>query len=295
VNRPDHAPNPEPGAAAICVLSSSSGGNCSVVVFAAGGRRRVCLLDLGLSPRRTTRFLGEMGLELHEVSDVLLTHLDTDHAHPGWTRRPRDFHATVRLHRRQLGRAERDGFLFTRTEPFHEEDGGFQLAEGVVVRVASLSHDSLGVSAFRIEFGVGTLGYATDLGRPRPELIDMMRGVDVLAIESNYCRDMQLASARPAGLKDRIMNGSGHLSNDEAARAVEQIEPRDHAVFLHLSRECNAPELVAAMHAGADYGFTIASPTEPTRWVRIGRTGRGPTPFAAGATTLFGTEPCRGT
>ncbi|XOV75295.1 MAG: hypothetical protein ACFHWZ_18080 [Phycisphaerales bacterium] len=51
-------------------------------------------------------------------------------------------------------------------------------------------------------------------------------GVDVLAIESNYCRDMQVASDRPEFLKSRIMDGSGHLSNDECLDAVHAISPR---------------------------------------------------------------------
>lgn len=268
----DSAPQPAEGTAALCVLASSSGGNCSVVVYHDRGRRRAMLIDAGLSPRKTTKLLSTVGLGLHDVSDVLFTHLDNDHAHAGWRKPPRDFQATIRMDRRQLGRAERTGLLYHRCEPFGEDDGPIELSPGVSFSSVSLAHDDLGVAAFRFGFGLGDLGFATDLGRVTDRLIDELAGVDVIAIESNYCPAMQHASDRPDFLKRRIMDGSGHLSNEEAAHAVEQIAPREHAVFLHLSRDCNRPELVGSLYAGADHGYTIASPTEPTRWIPV-RTG----------------------
>jgi hypothetical protein len=68
------------------------------------------------------------------------------------------------------------------------------------------------------------------------------------------------------------MGGHGHLSNQEALSAVLLIEPRDHVVLLHLSRDCNDPAVVAALHAGSDYTLTITSQERPSRWVRIGST-----------------------
>lgn len=246
------------------------------------------LIDAGLSPRRTTKLLSEVGLKLHDVSDVFFTHLDTDHAHAGWRKPPRDFQATIRMDRRQLGRAERSGLLYQRCEPFSESDGAIELCPGVKFRTISLAHDELGVAAFRFGFGTGDLGFATDLGRVTPKLIDELSGVDVLAIESNYCPAMQHASERPDFLKRRIMDGSGHLSNEETADAVERIAPREHAVFLHLSRECNRPELVGSLYAGADHGFTIASHDTPTRWIPVKRSA--PVPTAVTQGTLFGAQ-----
>ena len=75
-----------PVTAELCVLASGSAGNCSVLTFAREGVRRACLIDLGLSPRRTVRLLGALGLALHHIDDVVLTHLDTDHFHAGWAK-----------------------------------------------------------------------------------------------------------------------------------------------------------------------------------------------------------------
>jgi len=101
--------------------------------------------------------------------------------------------------------------------------------------------------SFRLESDAGSVGFATDIGRVSDGLVDLLRGVDLLAIESNYDRGMQLDSARPKFLKDRIMGGRGHLSNEECVEAVRAIafpdEPAQ-VVLIHLSRECNHPEVV---------------------------------------------------
>lgn len=260
------------GAASLCVLASGSGGNCSVVAFEHEGLRRACLIDLGLSPRRTLRLLAERSIGMHQIDDVLLTHLDSDHCHAGWGK-VFPGHVRVRVHAshaREAARTLGDANLV----PF---DTGCTLQSGAVVAAVQLAHDHAGVSAMRFTMhqrhGGGSLGFATDLGTVTPSLIELFRAgesaVDVLAIESNYCPRLQALSGRPSFLIQRITGGAGHLSNQEAIEAIRAIEPRDHVVLLHLSRDCNRVDLVAAMHEGADYHLTITSQEEPTRWVRI--------------------------
>ncbi|HYE01635.1 MAG TPA: MBL fold metallo-hydrolase [Phycisphaerales bacterium] len=256
--------------AELCVLASGSGGNCSVLAVEQGGTRRVCLIDLGLSPRRTELLLAERGLGLHDVDDAILTHLDDDHFHRGWVRAlPR--HATLRVHARHAALDDCFG-LFGRLPCQFE--AGFVLRCGAGVRALLAAHDRAGVSALRVDFAgppACALGFATDLGRVTDPLVGLLAGVDVLAIESNYCPKMQEESGRPWFLRRRITGGAGHLSNLEALEAILRIGPGEHVVLLHLSRQCNCPELVASLHEGADYAVTITSQTHPTRWVRIGQ------------------------
>jgi hypothetical protein len=261
-------------------------GNCSVLRLMRGSVRRVCLIDLGLSPRRTIKLLAKLGLRLDHIDDAIVTHLDGDHYHGGWARAlPR--HARLWLYREHLDFSS-GAPLPKHVAPF---DGPFSLVAGegaVRVHPLVMDHDILGTSALRFdaepEFGGGTLGFATDLGRVTGRLIDHFRlgraseddhGVDVLAIESNYCPKMQVESSRPEVLKRRIMGGRGHLSNDQAAAAIRRINPREHVVLLHLSQECNHVNVVADLHAGADYALTITSQDQPTRWVEVRGNGEG--------------------
>jgi len=266
------APLPPPEtAAALCVLASGSSGNCSVlrVPATAGSPVRTTLIDAGLSPTRTRGLLAERGIRLGDIDDIVLTHLDTDHYHAGW-RRARDCRATLRLHKSHVGRAQRRGLLLGRNEPF---TGGFELGSVARVEPIMMSHDHLGVAAFRIEIacesGPASLGFATDLGRSTRALTDHLAGVGILAIESNYCPQMQDDSDRPVFLKQRITGGSGHLSNDECAQAVRTISPASDVVLLHLSRQCNTPELAAYPHVGSNYRLTLSSQTEPTPWLSV--------------------------
>lgn len=274
----------------LCVLASSSSGNCSVVSVRRDGRRRVFLIDAGLSPRRTRGLIEQLGIDPACIEGVLFTHLDHDHLHPGWIGgMPEAWR--VMLHKRHRGRAERAGLLSQRTDIF---EGEFE-AGSLRVSPLLMSHDDLGSAAFRISCEGRSLGFATDLGTPDPRLAEHLRGVDVLAIESNYCPKMQLASGRPAFLKERIMGGNGHLSNEQSAAMVRQIQPREHVVLLHLSRQCNHPSLAAAAHERAGYRLTIADHATPTGWVPVAWPGARVTPSVVRvAKSLFEGLPAAG-
>jgi len=231
--------------------------------------QRITLLDAGLSPRRTSRLLTELGLRMDQIDDVLLTHLDRDHCVPTWASALPQ-HARFHIYRSHRARAERMRILVRRTYLFDEANPA-ELPDGLTAHIASASHDELGVAVFRIHaHGCETpvLGYATDIGRVTDPIVDHLRGVHTLAIESNYCPKMQMQSGRPRFLTDRIMNGSGHLSNAESAEAVARIAPKGNLVLLHLSKECNTPEIARSHHRGNPI---VAHHERPTGMIRITR------------------------
>jgi len=267
----DAQPAPTAPDNGLIVFASGSGGNCSLLRVTLEGRPRHYLIDLGLSPRRTRAALASCGVELGAIDGVFVTHFDSDHCHAGWCTAVEPAlpaHADVFFHRSHLRRATAVGLQARRLAPFRD---GFHTAAGLPVRCAMSSHDSLGAAVFRIETPGGTLGFATDLGRACDTLIGHLRGVDVLAIESNYCPELELSSGRPSHLIERVMGGRGHLSNHECVEAVARIGPRDHVVLLHLSRECNEPALVRRLHEGRGYPYTISLQSEPTGWVTLNR------------------------
>lgn len=292
----DHL-TPPTGEAAICVLASGSAGNCSLLMSPRpDGSHAAVLIDLGLSPRRTRALLAERGLTLEQLDAVVLTHLDGDHCHQGWCEGAAGELATsvqLLVYKSHLGRALRMGLNRGRVLPFREEAFPIGQASG---RAASEAfwlvprlniHDALGSVAFRIETASGMLGYATDVGRVTGELIDHLKGVDTLAIESNYCPVLQESSNRPVQLKKRITGGRGHLSNHQCVEAVRAIAPASHVILLHLSRQCNRPEIAAPLHEGSDYTLILSSQEAPTPWVPI-RRGVRTRARAARQMSLFG-------
>jgi phosphoribosyl 1,2-cyclic phosphodiesterase len=242
----------------------------------------VVLIDAGIGPRTCAKRMDGTGVRVQDVRAICLTHLDSDHFRPSWLGTLLNRGIRVHCHRSRL----RDVLEILDHDaaeelivPFREV---FEPVEGLRVRSVSLAHDRTGSHGFVFEGFGCRLGYATDLGRVPGELIEHFAGVDLLALESNYDPEMELHSGRPWFLKKRIMNGRGHLSNEQAFCAVRQILDRGqrrgrrrlphHIVLLHRSRECNCPKLLRNLFERDDRiapRLTLAEQFSRTDWLRV--------------------------
>ncbi|MDI1289978.1 MAG: MBL fold metallo-hydrolase [bacterium] len=259
--------NPQPRVS-LCVLASGSSGNCSLLrISGDNGAEQLFLIDAGISPRRTRTMIAAMGLGDLPISGIILTHLDHDHWHNGWLNAlaagiPVWCHATHANRARSVSMHRLNLCTF--------EDCFSPVSELEVESVLA-SHDELGSAVFRLSLpGCGPfLGFATDLGRVQPDIVQFLAGVDTLAIESNYCPELQRTSDRPQFLKDRIMAGSGHLSNQQCLQAIARIKPLRRVVLLHLSRQCNTPERAVLGHERSLYSLVLTSSAIPTPWLDL--------------------------
>jgi phosphoribosyl 1,2-cyclic phosphodiesterase len=234
----------------LCVLASGSSGNCSVVRTPTG----VMLIDAGIGPRVVPQRLRGTGVTVADVSAICLTHLDRDHFSPSWINTLVRNSVTVHCHANRVADLfDREGGdrLEPLVRPF--EDGPFEPLPDLSVRPIPLAHDAEGSHGFVLDGFGCRIGYATDLGHVPDHLIAQFESLDLLALESNYDPQMQRESSRPWFLKQRIMGGKGHLSNDQALAAVKRVLDRaqsnalrlpSHIVLLHRSRQCNCPNLV---------------------------------------------------
>jgi phosphoribosyl 1,2-cyclic phosphodiesterase len=279
----------------LCVLGSGSSGNSTIVRAPRG----IFLLDAGFGPRVTEQRLHRFGLGLSDISAIVLTHLDSDHLNLHWllTILKHNIHVHVaRRHLKALLKAPEIRDLRLKLEKKHLPadaldrlivpfDDHFEPLPGVRLEVLHLVHDSTGSHGFVMDASGYRVGFATDLGHVPETLIEKFCGVDLLALESNYDPDMELRSDRPFFLKQRVMGGSGHLSNEQAFAAIQAILDRTHEtcgpdrlprhiVLLHRSRQCNCPKLLRRLFA-ADARIapvlTLADQHEPTGWLSAGR------------------------
>jgi len=261
----------------LCILASGSSGNCSILRTPAG----VVLIDAGIGPRTCAKRMNGTGVELDDVRAICLTHLDSDHFRPTWLGTLLNRGIRIHCHRSRvadvLDTLDHDA-AEELVVPFHRE---FEPIDGLRARAIALAHDRLGSHGFIFEGFRCRIGYATDLGRVPAELIELFAELDLLAMESNYDREMQLSSGRPWFLKNRIMNGSGHLSNEQAFDAVRKILDRaqrrrrrlpHHIVLLHRSRECNCPRLLRKLFEQDERiaaRLTLAEPFHRSPWLRL--------------------------
>ena len=242
------------------VLASGSGGNASLVEANGFG----LLLDAGLGPRQLAGRLAAAGASWHNVHAVLLTHTHSDHWNertllhlqrrglPVWCHA--DHHHTLEMYSASFPALRTAGLVRG-----YEEGREWLLAPGLRCRPLRLRHDGGATFGFRLEGGADLFGqtfalaYLADLGSWDPALVEALGDVDVLALEFNHDVGLEHASGRQPQLITRVLGDEGHLSNEQAAALLRELLRRSppgrlrHVVQLHLSRECNRPDLAAAV------------------------------------------------
>ena len=240
------------------VLASGSSGNAALVEANGFG----LLIDCGLHPRTLTSRLRAIGCHWDNIHAVILTHTHGDHWKDHTLADLRSRKIFVYAHAAHFEQLSVSSEFF---EPLHQakltrnfrDQQPLELASGLRVRPVRVSHDAEPTFAFRIDHFdangvVWSLGYASDLGCGSSELIETFAGVSVLALEYNHDEKLERMSRRPQPLIDRVLSDAGHLSNAQAAQLTTAIASRSgncfpsHVVQLHLSRECNRPELAQA-------------------------------------------------
>ena len=267
----------EEGGPRFTVLASGSSGNASLLEADGFG----LLIDMGLGPRQLTARMAATGRSWRHVHAVLLTHTHGDH----WNVRtlagllarriPLYCHAEHRAALREACGSlyqDLDGAGLLRC---FGEDELLRLG-GLECRPLPVRHDGGATFGFRIRTAAKdtaakevaaewSLGYVADLGCWDDALADALAEVDLLAIEFNHDVTMQRHSGRPPVLIARVLGDEGHLSNEQAADLLREILRRSgpgrvrQLVQLHLSRQCNRPDLaLAAAQATIDaLGFEL--------------------------------------
>ncbi|PYJ75686.1 MAG: metal-dependent hydrolase [Verrucomicrobia bacterium] len=156
----------------------------------------------------------------------------------------------------------------------------------MTVQTFPVPHDAVDPLGFAFHAGSGGLGFITDLGYPTKMVIERLREVQTLVIETNHDEKLlQNDTHRPWPVKQRIQSRHGHLSNAAAAGVIEELLSGkiERVVLGHLSRDCNTPELAVtavrgslAKHGKIDLEIHIASQSKISARFRIGETNSGP-------------------
>ncbi len=222
-------------------LGSGSSGNATAV---SAGTSTV-LVDVGFSARETVKRLAEAGIDPADVAGILLTHEHTDHS------------SGVRVLAKRLGvpvyasegtrRAARLDEIAA--DPRTMVAGEVETIAGIDVIAFDVSHDAEEPFGFRFEFGGGAVALATDTGTFTTAAREALRECDAIGLECNHDVEMLRTGPYPWFLKQRIASDRGHLSNDDAMKALEQIAcDRLHTIVgLHVSRTNNSHEVARAM------------------------------------------------
>ena len=223
-------------------LSSGSCGNC----YYLGTEKDGIIIDAGVSLRRLKKVLMEYNLDYDSFSAVLVTHDHLDHIrHLGsfCKRLHKPVYTSYVIH----GALARHTFTAPTIAPCRRvlPEGECVEIAGMKVRYFVVPHDATQTVGYAIEVEDHKFVIMTDVGRMTDEAVAFARQADTVVVESNYDMDMLMSGPYTYELKMRIVQGCGHLSNDECASAIRRFyHPALKNIFLcHLSENNNTHDL----------------------------------------------------
>jgi phosphoribosyl 1,2-cyclic phosphodiesterase len=244
----------------VVVLGSGSGGNAVAVTDGA----TTLLVDCGFSARETARRMAMVGLEASGVRAVLVTHEHSDHI--------RGVDVFARRHDCAVfatqGTRRAAGLDAIATDVCGLKAGEPTRIGTFSVVPFSVSHDAAQPVGFRFEADCGErFGIATDTGVLTPEALEALADVDILGLESNHDLAMLANGPYPQFLKTRIRSVQGHLSNPDAADALQQLASSRlrHVLALHRSSTNNSPTIVKRTLTARSEAIGLRVPVDVAR------------------------------
>ena len=225
--------------ARLTILGSGSAGNCAYVET----EEARILIDAGFSLRQIRKRMATIGRAPENLTAVLVTHEHSDHVN-GLPALNKKLHVPLYCNRptKEAIEFQSQTKLACR---FFQTRHSFEIGD-VTVETFEVLHDAQDPVGFLLRAPGVNIGFLTDLGQVTKLVLDRLRFANVLVLESNHdIKMLQDCPHRPWSLKQRILGRHGHLSNEAAADAAEQLVSSDfrHLYLGHLSSECNSPEL----------------------------------------------------
>ena len=204
------------------LLASGSKGNCCLIKH----KDTRLVIDCGTTRKYLKSCFEQISYDPMQSNALLITHTHSDHIaqmklfDPIPTYATQDI-ATSHLHGiRPYDRFELQDFRIT---------------------VLPMSHDCEGTVGYVIETEDEKMVYVTDTGYIKDEVKEYIRNADYYVFESNHDIEMLMQTNRPVYIKQRIINDSGHLNNEDSARVLSEVigERTREIVQAHISQEGN--------------------------------------------------------
>lgn len=223
-----------------CSLYSGSSGNSLYV----GSPTTNILIDAGLSGKKIVNSLNEIGISPKAIDALLVTHEHIDHIRGiGVLSRMFDIpiyanSITWESMKNHIGKIkEHNVKLIDIGESFIIGD--------IEVKSYDTPHDAAAPVGYCFFNKDRKVSIATDIGHMSDSVLSSIKDSDLVLLESNHDVEMLKFGPYPYILKRRILSDIGHLSNDDAGKAILKLMGSKFmtVVLGHLSQQNNYPEL----------------------------------------------------
>lgn len=224
-------------------FGSGSSGNCYLLYSDTD-----CLMiDCGVGARLIKKYFHMYDLPLKMVKHIILTHDHADHVKAVGSI-SKDLgvpvYATSLVHKGVSVNWAVHRKIDQSLAVNIEKQKTLQIGEFTVTPF-NVPHDSTDCVGYSIEYGNITFVLVTDCGETTDEIRSYISKANYLVLEANHEPEKLLAGPYPLHLKERILGATGHLSNEDCAKAIVSAAPPNlkHVWLCHLSDENNHPEL----------------------------------------------------
>lgn len=223
----------------LSVLASSSSGN-SVYIEDDNFR---CLVDAGLTGKKITKNLEQIGRDIKEVDAIFVTHEHIDHI-KGIGVLARKYNIPVYANKLTWDNMSKIGEIKSDLK-FHFEKEDSKIFNGLVVNSFGVSHDAANPQFYTFEKDGKRVSILTDTGYISDKMVDYVKDSHTLVYESNHEENVLLSGPYPWPTKQRILSDKGHLSNTDSANYLTKIVGSNtkNVLLAHLSEQNNTKEL----------------------------------------------------
>ncbi len=224
-------------------FGSGSSGNC----YWLSTETDAIIIDIGVGLRGLRKHSREYGVSLQQVHQVLITHDHADHIKSVGSFSA-DFKLPIYATREVHSGINRNYCVAKKVAKeltFYVEKGQTITLGSFQVTPFGVPHDSMDNVGYFVEAGGTNFCLITDAGMVTDEMKTFISRAHHLVIEANHDEEMVKNGPYPQFLKDRILSGTGHLSNRSCGETIAQnmSEGLRHVWLCHLSEENNHPEL----------------------------------------------------
>lgn len=219
----------------ILVLASGSKGNMTLVK----NDNTSFFIDAGISYQKIESKVKAYGENIDSVDTLFLTHEHADHILGLKSLLKSGSISRVYLTQGTLDALNGEIKPFLPEYTIIKADEKFYHFDFEITPIL-LSHDAKEPVGFIFHDKNKKFVLLTDTGYVDQSYINVLKNADCYLLESNHDPVKLLNSKRPFYLKQRILGVTGHLSNDDAARLMNQlIEKESIWIVAHISEDCN--------------------------------------------------------
>jgi len=221
------------------VLASGSKGNCTLI------RRgeSFILHDAGISCRRIVNGVKELGLEMHNLEGVFISHEHSDHI-GGLQQLLKRF--DIPVYTKQDTWRQIQSRLTIPNHNLVALTKGSLTIGNMVVEPFRVSHDAADPIGINVFVGDQKVTVLTDSGEVDDRMLRYLDDTTMLVLEANYDPHMLKFGSYDRFLKERVAGPQGHLSNDATAQALLMMKRPNfmQVILAHRSENNNNPVLV---------------------------------------------------